>query len=512
MKNLTISFKPILLVVICFVFLSCTQVKKDKLPDPQIAAGIAKVTGKVTSFHLKKGEANPTLNLSVPNPVTAEPGKFETKLSNDGSFYFEVPVECTFNIGMIWTDAFDDNCVSVGLIPGEVTKIEISYDTTDQLKATMVSSLGLTSSDLPYYYKMFINFIEDREDQSCYTMTPEDFSHFAIEKLMAQRLKRSIIDSLLSDKAKNLITNQLKLMYLGGCLLTYKDYITTNYLNFKPKGEPDNFTAQEPNRSYYAFLKEFNLGDPQYLYNDRYSMVLKYLLTNKTLNIPAIKDMPVEVWLKEVKTIMADLIGSDTGLFYNMLAANASALQFNNEIKPLSDKQKENIRSYFKNEEVTKILLKRNEEIIKLDEENQHIITTINTTPAVPKEALMNAIISKYKGKAVLVDFWATWCQPCMVAMQANKVVKSEMHDKNVAFVYITNLSSPMELWQEKIKMIGGEQYYLTNDEWEYIMNSFEFTGIPSYLFYDTKGIMKNKITAYPGAEKMQKMIGELLP
>ena len=511
MSNLTVSSKPILFIGICFLFLSCNQVKNDKLPEPQIAAGIAKVEGKVTSFHMKKGEVNPTLTLYVSNPVTVEQGKFETLLSDDGSFHFEVPVECTINVGMIGSNIFDDNCISIGLIPGEVTKVEISYEATDHLKATLTSGLGLTSGDLPYYYKMFINFIEARDTVGCYTMTPEDFSHFAIEKLMVQRLKISINDSLVSVKTKNLITNQCKLMFLRGCLLTYNDYITLNYRNFKPKGEPDNFTAQEPNRSYYAFLKDFDLSDPQYLYNDQYPAVLQNLLSNKTLNIAAIRDTPIEVWLQEVKTIMADLIGSDTGLFYDLLAANAYARQFNNEIIPLSDKQKENIRSYFKNEEITKILLKKNEVIMKLAEEKQGTITIINTTPPVPKEALMNAIISKYKGKAVIVDFWATWCTPCLDAMKENKKVKNEMHDKNVAFVYITNASSPREFWDEKIKMIGGEQYYLTNDEWEYVLNSFGFSGIPTYLFYDTKGVMKNKITGYPGAEEMQKMIELLL-
>ena len=43
-------------------------------------------------------------------------------------------------------------------------------------------------------------------------------------------------------------------------------------------------------------------------------------------------------------------------------------------------------------------------------------------------------------------------------------------------------------------------------------MDSFGLEGIPSYLFYDTKGVLKNKVTAYPGTEKMQKMIKELLP
>jgi thiol-disulfide isomerase/thioredoxin len=240
--------------------------------------------------------------------------------------------------------------------------------------------------------------------------------------------------------------------------------------------------------------------------------VLQSIISNPTLNIPIIKDTPIQEWMKGVKATMTDLIGTDTGLFYDMMAANAYARQFNKELKPLSDKQKENIRGYFKNEEITKILLKRNEEVIKLEKEKNYFKTIVNTTPAVPKEALMNAILSNYIGKAVLVDFWATWCVPCMRAMKEIREVKNEMHDKNIVFVYITCVSSPKKLWEENIKIIGGEHYYLNKEEWEYIMDSFGITGIPTYLFYDTKGVLKNKVTSYPGTEKMKKLIGELLP
>jgi len=511
MKNLTIFFKPIFLAAICIMFLSCIHNGKDKLPDPKIQAGIAKVTGQVINYHLKKGEEIPTITLYLTNPVTAEAVTFETLLKDDGSFSFEVPVQCNINLGAINSPYFNRNAIFIGLIPGEVTKVEIAFDKTGQIKSKIASSFEFSSDVTQNYSQIFGNFLDANEHEPYYKLTPDAFSHLAIDKLMVNRLKTAISDTVLSKKGLSLITNECKLKFLSGCLLTYSDYISLNYHNFKAKGDPEDFTPQKPQRSFYALLKSFNLNDPQYLYTMSYFEVLTKILKNETLNIPAIKDTPVNDWLKEVKTTMADLIGSDTGLFYDMLTANAYALQFNTELKPLSDKQIANIKGYFKNEEFTKILLKRNEEIIKLAKGKDYFKTVINKTPAVSKEALMKTIISKYKGKAVLVDFWATWCGPCMNAMKQSAKIKYEMQGKDVVFVYLTDVSSPVKLWEMNIKAIGGEQYYLTSDEMKYLQKSFDFTGIPTYLFYDKKGVMKNKITGYPGTLKMQKMIEGLL-
>ena len=86
------------------------------------------------------------------------------------------------------------------------------------------------------------------------------------------------------------------------------------------------------------------------------------------------------------------------------------------------------------------------------------------------------------------------------------------MKGKNVVYLYISNPSSPKKLWEEKIQSIGGEQYYLSNEEWVYLLDSYGFNGIPTYQLYDTEGKLQYQVTGYPGNQEMKSKITELLP
>lgn len=95
--------------------------------------------------------------------------------------------------------------------------------------------------------------------------------------------------------------------------------------------------------------------------------------------------------------------------------------------------------------------------------------------------------------------------------MKQFRSTKGGFRHKDVAFVYLTNGSSPRKLWEEKIKGIGSEHYYLKGAQWEYIMNHFGFEGIPSYLLYNKEGVLINKFTAFPGNKEVKGMINGLL-
>ena len=218
---------------------------------------------------------------------------------------------------------------------------------------------------------------------------------------------------------------------------------------------------QSIDRSYFRFLKDFKLNDPQYLHTFTFPEFQNLILQNEVLGLPAIGESDISSWLASVKAILADLVGFDEGPYYAILAANAYGRQLNEQLEPLSEKQKEHITNYWKNGEIAKILFRKNQQVIELDKVKSPLV--VNDISSVPEDKVMETIVSKYKDKVVFIDLWATWCAPCLEAIKQFRGTKGDFRDKDVVFVYLTNGSSPQKLWEEKIKGIGDEHYYLTD-------------------------------------------------
>ena len=114
--------------------------------------------------------------------------------------------------------------------------------------------------------------------------------------------------------------------------------------------------------------------------------------------------------------------------------------------------------------------------------------------------ALLNEIFSKYKGKVMYVDFWASWCMPCRSEMPNAAELKKQLSGKEVVFVYLGYRDTEKAWLKAREDLdIQGEHYLLNNKLIEEAEEAFNISGIPHYVIIDKAGNIVNKRAGRPG-------------
>ncbi|MDJ1499795.1 TlpA disulfide reductase family protein [Xanthocytophaga agilis] len=127
--------------------------------------------------------------------------------------------------------------------------------------------------------------------------------------------------------------------------------------------------------------------------------------------------------------------------------------------------------------------------------------------------------LAEYRGKVVVLDFWATWCVPCRNSFPAMQMTMNKyQNDKNVIFLFIdTREKSPN--YQSLIGQFLSDNhydFYVLLDEkgadgiQNKVYKTYQIPGIPTKFVIDGKGIIRFKNIGFDMNKTNEQVVEEL--
>jgi thiol-disulfide isomerase/thioredoxin len=126
-----------------------------------------------------------------------------------------------------------------------------------------------------------------------------------------------------------------------------------------------------------------------------------------------------------------------------------------------------------------------------LDIESKNL-QSVQSTGMSRGESLFHELMEPYKGKIILVDFWGTWCVPCLQALAKSQEEYQRLSPYDIVYIYFAN-KSPEQKWKDVIEQyqIKGDNvvhFNLKPEDEHAIEQYFQVNGFPAYFLIDQEG------------------------
>jgi thiol-disulfide isomerase/thioredoxin len=131
---------------------------------------------------------------------------------------------------------------------------------------------------------------------------------------------------------------------------------------------------------------------------------------------------------------------------------------------------------------------------------NQPASESTTSTAAPGTLRVTNADLSQYEGKVVLLDFWATWCGPCKMAMPGVQRISQQFAGRPVAVV-------GANCWER-----SDPEAYMRSNGYTYelmlqaddLAKKYGVKGIPTFVILSPKGEQVYKAVGYDPSHEQE--------
>ena len=115
------------------------------------------------------------------------------------------------------------------------------------------------------------------------------------------------------------------------------------------------------------------------------------------------------------------------------------------------------------------------------------------------------------RGKIIVLDFWATWCMPCVKSLPGmQKAVNKFSSDDDVVFLFI-------DCWEKGVNVKQNVKNFLEQNNYTFqviidsknnVVKKFKVNRIPTKFIIDKKGFIRHKSLGFKGDN--QELVEEL--
>jgi thiol-disulfide isomerase/thioredoxin len=119
----------------------------------------------------------------------------------------------------------------------------------------------------------------------------------------------------------------------------------------------------------------------------------------------------------------------------------------------------------------------------------------------------LGEFLIKNYGKMIYLDFWATWCGPCLIEMPYSNKLVTEFKNSNIVFAYIS-IDKDYNSWSKKLATLpkGENVYHFILSDSSKLKTEINVPPIPKYILIGKNSVV-NFNAPRPGSKELREII-----